>query len=250
MRSEETERSPIGIARSDAAASDRAVETGPRRGFVFLPRGGRTLGLRLADAGERLRDAVRRDLDGGLALPGLVVVFACGIAVYFSLPREPWPPAVAALAVVPVGATWGRRRRGHAARLPATLTALVLGVAAASLETVRVAAPRLDHERTVTVEGRVVDLDATATGGLRLTVDVARMEGRGLKPETTPTRISATLTTKGARPDVGDAVRFKARLKPPEGPVMPGGYDFARRAWFEGRGAGGYILGRVTPHNP
>jgi competence protein ComEC len=245
--SEETERSRIGIARRDAAASPGPVAVGDRRRFVFLPRSRAALGLRLADVADRVADAARRDLDGGLALPGLVVVFACGIALYFALPREPWPPAVAVLAVVAVGVTWARRRRGHAARLAATLTALVLGAAAASFETARVAAPRLDHERTVTVEGRVVDLDATASGGLRLTVDVARMEGRGLTRETTPTRISATLTAKGARPDVGDAVRFKARLKPPEGPVMPGGYDFARRAWFEGRGAGGYILGRVTP---
>ena len=247
MRSEETERSRIGDVRPDVTGSARPPGPIDRRGFDVLARGGSALGLRLGDVADRLQDAVRRDLDGGLALPGLVVVFACGIALYFVLPREPWPPAVAALAFAAVAITWVRRRRGHAARLAATFTALVLGAAAASFETARVAAPRLDHERTVTVEGRVVDLDATATGGLRLTVDVARMEGRGLTRETTPTRISATLTTKGARPGVGDAIRFKARLKPPEGPVMPGGYDFARRAWFEGRGAGGYILGRVTP---
>jgi competence protein ComEC len=214
---------------------------------VLRPAGRVALRLRLAVAADRLGDAVRRDLDAGLALPGLVVLFACGIVLYFQLPHEPWLPAVLAVALSAVAVTAVRRRRGHAARLAAAITALLLGVAAVAIETWRVAAPRLDHERTVTVEGRVVDLDATATGGLRLTVDVVRMEGRGLTPETTPTRISATLTTRGWRPDVGDGVRFKARLKPPEGPVMPGGYDFARHAWFEGRGAGGYILGRATP---
>ncbi len=205
------------------------------------------LRLRLELVGERALDAARHDLDGGLALPGLVVVFALGIALYFELPREPWTPAVATVAAIAVAITRVRRRTGHAARIAAAIAALLLGVAAASFEARRVAAPRLDHERTVTVEGRVADLEATATGSLRLVVDVSRMEGRGLLAETTPRRITATVSAKGQRPDVGDGVRFKARLKPPEGPVMPGGYDFARRAWFEGRGAGGYVLGRVTP---
>lgn len=127
---------------------------------------------------------------------------------------------------------------------------MLLGVLAATFETARVAAPRLDHERTVTVEGRVSEVDATARGGLRMTVEVGRMEARGLRPEATPRRITATLTTKGRRPEVGEGVRFKARLKPPEGPVMPGGYDFARRAWFDGRGAGGYVLGRAEIIDP
>ena len=195
----------------------------------------------------RLADAARADLDGGVALPGLVVVFALGIALYFSLPREPWWPAVLAAALAGVAITVWRRRAGHAARVAATVTALVLGVAAAAIETVRVAAPRLDRERTVAVEGRVVDLDATARGGLRLGVEVVRMEGRGLGAATIPARITATLADRRWWPDIGDGVRFTARLKPPEGPVLPGGYDFARRAWFDGRGAGGYVLGRAEP---
>lgn len=195
----------------------------------------------------RIADAARRDLDDGLALPGLVVVFACGIALYFALPREPWLPATLAFAVGAVGFTSWRRRHGATARVAAMVAAVALGMAAAGVETWRVAAPRLDHERTVSVAGRVTDVDATAKGGLRLTVAVAAMEGRGLTPETTPAVVTATQTTRGYRPTVGDGVRFKARLKPPEGPVLPGAYDFARRAWYERRGASGYVLGRVEP---
>lgn len=208
------------------------------------------LRLRLAEALHRIADAARRDLDDGLALPALVVAFALGIVLYFHLPREPAIAAVAAIAALAVAVTVVRRRAGHAARLAATLGAVLLGVLAATFETARVAAPRLDHERTVTVEGRVSEVDATARGGLRMTVEVARMEARGLRPEATPRRITATLTGKGRRPEVGEGVRFKARLKPPEGPVMPGGYDFARRAWFDGRGAGGYVLGRAEIIDP
>lgn len=242
---EESSAAPIAVG----LPAGRPIAAGTRAGFARLVPSGGIVAARIAVVArlERLADEARGELDGGLALPALVVVFALGIALYFLLPREPWPPAVFAVAIA-AGATLAiRRRSGHVARLSAIVAALTLGVAAASLETLRVAAPRLDHDRTVTVEGRVVDLDATARGGLRLTVDVIRMEGRGLTPETTPARITATLSGRGWRPDVGDGVRFKARLKPPEGPVLPGGYDFARRAWFEGRGAGGYVLGRATP---
>lgn len=233
--------------RRTRAAIDR-VGRGARALGDLVDPGRRTmLRLRVADAADRFADAVRRDLDDGLALPGLVVVFACGIAIYFVLPREPWLPATVAVALVAVTVTAWRRRQGHAARLAAVIAALAVGIATAGAASRRVAAPRLDHERTVTVEGRVVDVDATARGGLRMTVDVVRMEGRGLVPGATPTRIGATVTSRGSRPEVGSAVRFRARLKPPEGPVLPGGYDFARRAWFDGRGAAGYVLGRVEP---
>ncbi len=206
------------------------------------------LRLRAGEALRALGDAARRDIEEGLAFPLVAAVFACGIAFYFVLPREPWWPASLALASALVGATIWRRRIGHAARGWVICAALACGVAVGATATARVAAPRLDHERTVAVEGRVVDVDATAKGGTRLGVSVIRMEGKGLTPETTPTMIAATLTLKGGFvPTVGDGVRFKARLKPPEGPVLPGGYDFARRAWFEGRGASGYLLGRAEP---
>ena len=40
-------------------------------------------------------------------------------------------------------------------------------------------------------------------------------------------------------------IRLCARLLPPAGPALPGGYDFARRAWFQQIGATGTVLGKV-----
>ncbi len=40
-------------------------------------------------------------------------------------------------------------------------------------------------------------------------------------------------------------IRLRARLLPPAGPALPGGYDFARRAWFQQIGATGTVLGKV-----
>jgi competence protein ComEC len=43
----------------------------------------------------------------------------------------------------------------------------------------------------------------------------------------------------------GAIIRLRARLLPPAGPTLPGGYDFSRRAWFQQIGATGTALGDV-----
>ncbi|OYY70742.1 MAG: hypothetical protein B7Y44_02470 [Sphingomonadales bacterium 28-55-16] len=48
----------------------------------------------------------------------------------------------------------------------------------------------------------------------------------------------------------GAILRLRARLLPPAGPALPGGYDFARRAWFQQIGATGSALGKVRLHQP
>src|SRR3546814_20875128 len=39
---------------------------------------------------------------------------------------------------------------------------------------------------------------------------------------------------------------FRSRLMPPPTANLPGGYDFAQRAWFDGIGAVGTVLGKVS----
>ena len=41
----------------------------------------------------------------------------------------------------------------------------------------------------------------------------------------------------------GDRVRLRARLQPPLPPALPGGFDFARQAWFDQLGAIGFAIG-------
>ncbi|MCE1237492.1 MAG: ComEC family competence protein [Hyphomicrobiales bacterium] len=203
--------------------------------------------MRLAEIARRLVDGANDDLEGGAGPPLLAAVFAGGVSAWFSLPHEPWPPALYAAALAALAFAIVRRRRGARALVAIVVATVLLGAAVAALGAHLVAAPRLDRERTVAVEGRVNDLDATAKGGVRMGVAVARMEGKGLPAEAIPTQIAATLPAGRSAPAVGDAIAFKARLKPPEGPVLPDGYDFARRAWFDGRGASGYVLGRAHP---
>ncbi|NLH79378.1 MAG: DUF4131 domain-containing protein [Phyllobacteriaceae bacterium] len=216
-----------------------------RRAWLAFAPGGPA--LRLSEAARRLLDGADADLANGAGPALTTAVFACGIALYFSLPSEPWAPALVAVALIALALTMVRRRRGVRAIGAIVVTALLAGAAIAALSTRWVAAPRLDRERTVSVEGRVIDLDATAKGGTRLGLEVARMEGTRLSAADVPAVITATLARGRPAPAMGDTVAFKARLKPPDGPVLPDGYDFARRAWFDGRGAGGYVLGRAHP---
>jgi len=50
--------------------------------------------------------------------------------------------------------------------------------------------------------------------------------------------------------DEGASVRVKARLMPPAPPMLPGSYDFARTAWFQGIAATGTALGPVEVMKP
>lgn len=48
----------------------------------------------------------------------------------------------------------------------------------------------------------------------------------------------------------GAVVRLRARLMPPAPPMLPGGYDFARAAWFQGFAATGSVIGEIELVKP
>ncbi len=92
----------------------------------------------------------------------------------------------------------------------------------------------------VEARGFVELVEPRATRGVRMTL---RLVSLGDMPkETMPRR--ARIRTLGPAPALrpGDAVRVRATLAPPGAPVIPGGYDFARAAWFQGLGAVGYTM--------
>ena len=67
-----------------------------------------------------------------------------------------------------------------------------------------------------------------------------------------PPTVRVNLTSDQYQPTFkpGAIIRLRARLMPPAGSALPGGYDFARRAWFQGIGATGSALGEVRLHRP
>ena len=73
---------------------------------------------------------------------------------------------------------------------------------------------------------------------------IAVANADGMPAEKVPRRVRVT-TRKTPDAVAGDYVALKARLLPPSHAVLPGGYDFARDAFFAGVGAVGSTLGAI-----
>ncbi len=178
----------------------------------------------------------------------LPVAIAAGVLVYFALPAPLPMPAL--LAVGLAGLIAGRaaialwRARPLRALPLAGLAALALGVLAAATRLALVEAPVLPRAGVWTLDGRIVELEPRSPG-VRLVLDRLRIER--LDPPATPERVRLTVRHGWENLEVGERVRLRAVLQPPRGPVVPGGFDHARHAWFAGIGAVGWALGRPEP---
>ena len=187
---------------------------------------------------DRAIDAFEREQERWfLWIPAL---FGAGIATYFALPSEPSlivATSPAGLAIV-LALVW--RTGGMALLATSAALAVAFGFAAAKLRSDRVAAPVIDRPiGPVEVTGWIELVEPRPERGQRLTVRVATMDK--VARENWPARIRVRTLAPAATPLApGDAVQLSAMLSPPAGPALPGGFDFARSAWFQSLGAVGY----------
>jgi competence protein ComEC len=167
----------------------------------------------------------------------LPVAFAVGIAAWFVLP---WADQRLALAVglggVGLAALIGRWRP-----LAALALLALAGMGAAEWRSARVAHPVLAERTFAVFSGTVTAVETRA----------ARDETRMLVVPEATSRLPplVRLSLRGVAPPglaPGAEVRLRAMLSPPAGPAVPGGYDFARVAWFQGIGATGRAVGPVV----
>jgi competence protein ComEC len=227
---------------SPAPRTHEAPGQAGHRRFPFALPGilGRTAG-RIQVLRLRLGAVLEREIEDGRGFLWLPVAFGTGVAFYFALPSEPAAPALILLAAGLTGVAVATRRRVAVFRMLVVLAAISLGLATMKLRTDAVEAPRLAKEITTTVTGWVAAEGETARGGVRVHLRVASIEK--VKAEATPRTVRITLRAKTTAHAVGDAISVKARLQPPSGPVMPGGYDFGRAAFYQGIGAVGFAYG-------
>lgn len=201
--------------------------------------------------GALSRDALLAERDRWpLWLP---VAMGAGIALYFSLRIEPSLAAGIILLVALSGGTlaWLARRRPGERPLASfallALLALALGFVTAQIHTWRVAAPAIERRGVYLVEATVGLVEARERGH-RVQLETPTIEG--LPAEQAPRRLRVTLRSGGDILRSGDRVRLRAVLMPPSPPSHPTGFDFARRAYFEGLGGVGFALGaaeRLAP---
>ena len=171
----------------------------------------------------------------------LPVFVGLGIALYFAQPVEPTLWVAAAGFGMALALTVASARPGLLRLAALALFAVALGFAVSKVRTEWTRAPVLGHEiRFADVRGIVELIEPRATRGQRLTIRVTSISR--LAPEATPERVRLWVLKKREGLKPGDAVRLRATLRPPPMPALPGGYDFARMAWFQGLGATGYAL--------
>jgi competence protein ComEC len=138
-----------------------------------------------------------------------------------------------------------RTKRGLSA-LFIGLAALGAGEFCAGWRAARIDAPVLERTFVGELAGFVEEVDPR-TQGVRFLLRLS--EAQGLSPQKTPYRVR--LTARGAPAlSAGDFVIVKARLLPPPHASLPGGYDFARDAYFARIGAVGNVLGQPQAVDP
>ena len=171
----------------------------------------------------------------------LPVAAMVGVALNLAADREPvlWLPA--GLTALFAALAWASRARPFALGVSLALAALFAGFLAMSLRTLRVGAPVLDRIRIVGLKGYVEEVDLRPVGA-RMVIAVTSAEG--MPRDKVPRRVRVT-TRKTPGIAAGDYVGLKARLLPPSRAALPGGYDFARDAFFAGVGAVGSTLGGI-----
>lgn len=196
---------------------------------------------------DRLRAGLACEAEQRRLFPWLAVAFGAGILVFFT--ATDGEPALAAplmaaglsLVVTPV-----LRARPVVLALMLALTAFFLGFAAGVWRVASVAGPVLSRITIAPLAGIVEGLDERESGA-RL---IVRVDSFGdLDAEHRPRRVRVSYrAARTVRP--GDAIRATARLLPPPEAARPGGYDFARDAYFRGIGAVGSLVGKVEVGPP
>ena len=186
--------------------------------------------------------ALAREVEERRLFLWIPVAAIAGVCLNMAADREPalWLPAL--LTLLFGALAFAARRRRWPFALLVGACALSAGFLSMGLRTARVAAPVLDHIRIVRLRGFVEEIDLRRVGA-RL---ILRVEDAGDMPAgAAPRRVRVT-TRKAPDVAAGDYVAMTARLLPPSRAALPGGYDFARDAYFAGIGAVGSTLGAVV----
>jgi competence protein ComEC len=202
-----------------------------RRGFAWAP-----------DWRAFFAGALAREVEERRFFLWIPVAAMAGVALNFAADSEPvlWlPAAMAALFAV---LAWASRARPLMRGLLIGAAALSAGFLSTGLRTARVETPMLDHIRIVKLQGFVEEVDFRPVGA-RLVLAV--VDHGDMPADLAPRRVRVT-TRKTPNVSAGDYVALQARLLPPSRAVLPGGYDFARDAYFAGVGAVGSTLGAIN----
>ena len=182
----------------------------------------------------------------------LVVAFAAGIAAWFAAGNAwQWLGTIAAALALSLGAGAALRSDGRFPFLRRSLIivgmTVALGCSFVWAKSAAVGTGPIARPSVVSLTGRLVAREEQpAQARVRLRI-VTREPGTGRI-----IMVRVNLDSAEDRHELSDGavVQLRARLVPPAPPMLPGGYDFARAAWFSGIAATGSVLGPVKLIEP
>ncbi|MEW4447910.1 ComEC/Rec2 family competence protein [Qipengyuania sp. JC766] len=196
----------------------------------------------IADRAEAFLDRAGFD-----RAPWLTVAFAGGIALWFTLAAPwQWCAAIGACLLLALGAFAVWRDRPGRVELQKAVIALpvmvALGIGVVWARSELVGAEAIDGPRVERFDARILEREEQpAQDRIRLVLAMHDSEAG----EARKVRVNVPLAMAAPGLREGVVIRLRARLMPPAPPMLPGSYDFARRAWFEGLAATGAAIGKI-----
>lgn len=164
---------------------------------------------------------------------------ALGVGLYFSLPFEP-PLSFLFISPFVVGLLFLFRQTVFLA----ALLALTLGFNAAQLEARSLGTVLLDQRLPTTSMTGLLYRTESLPEGTRLTLKNPSVSKYGEKKPLSFVRVKVHESFRDL-PPAGSLVNLWGPLWPPGEPVLPGGYDFRRHAFFKQISASGFSYGAL-----
>lgn len=173
------------------------------------------------------------------------VAFAGGISAWFLLPgRTAWLGFMLCMAAFALlGLLLGGARSRFSAAVAGAALAALLGCVTIWARSAWVEAAVLERPVVASFGAYVRTIEPLpARNQVRLILETEAVSGLPGRVRVTARSDAPGINRVGA----GDAVRLRARLMPPPRAALPGGYDFAQRAWFDSIGAVGTLIGPIA----
>lgn len=173
------------------------------------------------------------------------VFFACGIALYFSLPFE--PPQILAIFgfIFPLVLYNFTNRYSFAKYILLALIICTSGFLSAKIRTDAVSTTVLKEKiYSADLTGTVLSIEKTDKGGGSRVI-LGNISLASLNENETPEKVRIRFR-KDDNLKVGQIIHVKAGLNPPADPVIPGGFDFRRYLFFQNIGSVGFAYSEAS----
>jgi len=206
-------------------------------------------GLARDSVGAAFHRLLQEEAAHGRGMLFAPVYLGTGAIVWFKSGSDPPALSVAAGFVLLTVIFVAKRRSGAFQRHCLFAAMMVLaGMLLAAWQTWRTATVMLDTAVTTTITGRIERREVDDRGRWRYGLEILATEAPVL--HRAPSGVTVLVRGAGEPFSPGDVIRGRARLIPPAGPALPGLYDFAFAAYFDGVGANGFLYGALQKISP